>query len=441
MSYCTPCPPCDTNFPILCEPLEVTTQAKRLVVEDTAACQKTLQTPSSSQQILKSVGGNLSWTSGGNDSILTKNSTGFVELRNGSTSEPIVLPNISSEAADNVPKTLVMLADGTVKVWEPSLTADKFIAYWDGGDWRVNTINSILPAGQGVLIRDTANTLQIVPNGVSGSSLQMVGTSPQFVAAAPNQLPQGFLFGLTIENNGGSPLDTLDINIGRCRSSDNTSDLVLSALMTKYANTAWNQGTNEGGLDAGSIGANQTWHIYVISNNSAVDVIFSQNGISPVLPSGFGLYRRIGSFTTNASAQVRQFSQIGNRFLYIERPIVSQSAVALGVGGNLITLNGIPADVRVKPIISSQITAAVAWAFYESISTYPSTQIPGVNNTAANTYLRQGQAAAMVGAYSLEVYTNSVRQIGIDVSAAVAAGATGLYIDVYGWYDDRGQYY
>jgi hypothetical protein len=46
MSYCTPCPPCDTNFPLLCEPLETTANGKRLVVEDSAACQKTLASPS-----------------------------------------------------------------------------------------------------------------------------------------------------------------------------------------------------------------------------------------------------------------------------------------------------------------------------------------------------------------------------------------------------------
>lgn len=438
---CQPAPPCEPTFPIFCEPLPTTTDGRRVVVEDSASCQKTIAT-TPFPSILKSTNaGTIEWEGGSTGSVLSHTTAGNIEFVDGSSTDPLKLPNAASHTLDNVPKTLVMLADGTVKVWEPSLTADKFIAYWDGGDWRVNTINSILPAGQGVLIRDTANTLQIVPNGVSGSSFQMVGTSPQFVAAAPNQLPQGYLFGLTIENNGGSPLDTLDVNIGRCRSSDNTSDLVLSALMTKYANTAWNQGTNEGGLDAGSLGANQTWHIYVISNNSAVDVIFSQNGISPALPSGFGLYRRIGSFTTNASAQIRQFSQVGNRFYYTERPIVSQSGVALGTGGNLITLNGIPNDLRVKPIIATQITSSVSWAFYESLSIYPSTQIPGANNTTANTYLRQGQAASMVGAYSLEVYTNSVRQIGIDVSAAVNAGASGLYVDVYGWHDDRGQYY
>ena len=80
MSYCTPCPPCDTEFPLLCEPLETTANGKRLVVEDSAACQKTIQSPAS-QQILKSDGaGNLTWTNGANNTILGKDSTGKIEF-------------------------------------------------------------------------------------------------------------------------------------------------------------------------------------------------------------------------------------------------------------------------------------------------------------------------------------------------------------------------
>ena len=80
MSYCTPCPPCDTNFPLLCEPLETTANGKRLVVEDSAACQKTIQTPVA-QQVLKTDGaGNLTWTNGANSTVLGKDSTGKVEF-------------------------------------------------------------------------------------------------------------------------------------------------------------------------------------------------------------------------------------------------------------------------------------------------------------------------------------------------------------------------
>jgi hypothetical protein len=80
MSYCAPCPPCDTEFPLLCEPLETTANGKRLVVEDSAACQKTIQTPVA-QQVLKTDGaGNLTWTNGASGTILRKDSTGLVEF-------------------------------------------------------------------------------------------------------------------------------------------------------------------------------------------------------------------------------------------------------------------------------------------------------------------------------------------------------------------------
>jgi hypothetical protein len=80
MSYCTPCPPCDTNFPLLCEPLETTASGKRLVVEDSAACQKTIQSPVA-QQVLKTDGaGNLTWTNGANNTVLGKDSAGKVEF-------------------------------------------------------------------------------------------------------------------------------------------------------------------------------------------------------------------------------------------------------------------------------------------------------------------------------------------------------------------------
>lgn len=77
---CTPCPPCDSEYPLLCEPLETTANGKRLVVEDSAACQKTIQTPAN-QQVLKTDGAsNITWTNGANNTVLGKDSTGKVEF-------------------------------------------------------------------------------------------------------------------------------------------------------------------------------------------------------------------------------------------------------------------------------------------------------------------------------------------------------------------------
>jgi hypothetical protein len=64
----------------LCEPLETTANGKRLVVEDSAACQKTIQTPVA-QQVLKTDGaGNLTWTNGASGTVLRKDSTGLLEF-------------------------------------------------------------------------------------------------------------------------------------------------------------------------------------------------------------------------------------------------------------------------------------------------------------------------------------------------------------------------
>jgi len=64
----------------LCEPLETTANGKRLVVEDSAACQKTIQSPVA-QQVLKTDGaGNLTWTNGASGTVLRKDATGLLEF-------------------------------------------------------------------------------------------------------------------------------------------------------------------------------------------------------------------------------------------------------------------------------------------------------------------------------------------------------------------------
>jgi len=80
MTPCTPAPPCDLEYPLFCEPRELTAIAKRLVVEDSSACDKTLQTPPSGQVLISNANGTISWTNGANDTLLKKTSTGSVEF-------------------------------------------------------------------------------------------------------------------------------------------------------------------------------------------------------------------------------------------------------------------------------------------------------------------------------------------------------------------------
>jgi hypothetical protein len=130
MSYLTNCPPCDTNFPILCEPLETTANGKRLVVEDAAACQKTIQTPTG-QQILKTDNyGNLSWTNGANDTVLTKSATGVIEfttvssqIPDGSiTTDKLASAAVTTSKLETNSVTTLKIADSAVT--EPKIATD-----------------------------------------------------------------------------------------------------------------------------------------------------------------------------------------------------------------------------------------------------------------------------------------------------------------------------
>jgi len=52
MSYCTPCPPCETDIPLTCEPYGTVSVGNRVVVEDDAFCTKTLTNPATKSWLI-----------------------------------------------------------------------------------------------------------------------------------------------------------------------------------------------------------------------------------------------------------------------------------------------------------------------------------------------------------------------------------------------------
>jgi len=442
MSYCTPCPPCDTEFPLLCEPLETTANGKRLVVEDSAACQKTLQTPTSSQQILKSVGGNLSWTNGGNNSLVTKDSSGVVDMKDGSVGQPINLVNLVQDTTSIVSKMIVMMSDGTIKAWEPSSVGNNFIAYWDGSDWKVNTLNSLLPAGNGsVFIRDNSGNIQAI-TGASNDILKMVGSTPAFVTpGSSNPFPAGHIYGLTLSNNITNPNTSIDVATGECRDSTAAENIVLSSSITKTVSGVFAAGTGQPGLLGGTLspGANATLHVLIIAGASGVDIGFHANPTISLasLPSGYDqYYRRIGSIITDAGGNIERFFQSGDRFL-LKTPFKSASTrtQVVATTGTLIALY-VPSGIKIQPFIRGVYPAAGARyvSFYDpdqALTSYPMDNTPTSSQYLPSLYsnanfLQTGQNNEML-------LTNTNKQIG----AIASVTSTTLSWDVWGWVDQR----
>jgi microcystin-dependent protein len=170
MSDCTPCPPCDTEFPVFCEGLETTTDGRKLVVEDHASCQKVLVEPTEV-------------------SVLQYDQNNDVAWKSGSLTSPIKLPSLQLNAVNIAPKIMVLQADGTVRQWQPTDTGDNFLAYWDGTQWKIGNLASLLPAGNGVLVK-TGSSFSLA-NGVNGDFLQVLSGSIQFNSTIPGGIPTG----------------------------------------------------------------------------------------------------------------------------------------------------------------------------------------------------------------------------------------------------------
>lgn len=126
---------------------------------------------------------------------------------------------------------------------------------------------------------------------------------------------------ITIENGADTDHD-IDFTAGNFNFDDGTGQASVSAL-TKQIDANWVAGTNAGGLDTGAVAIDTTYHCFAIYNptTKVSDFLFSTSLSSPTFPSGFTKKRKIASFITDGSANIRPGSYIFNpdgsyRFYY-----------------------------------------------------------------------------------------------------------------------------
>ena len=117
-----------------------------------------------------------------------------------------------------------------------------------------------------------------------------------------------FINGLTISKDSGSPNDTIIVSPGSCY--DSTKTMVL-----ELANSTSKQNTNQG--------ASTTYYVHIIGNDvgTSTDILISSSQLTPTLPTGYTLFRNIGSYTTNSSSKINVITN-------------------LSTGGSIADLNG-----------------------------------------------------------------------------------------------------
>ncbi len=236
----------------------------------------------------------------------------------------------------------------------------------------------------------------------------------------------GMIFGLTLATAGSSA--TFGIAAGRATDSTFMDTMVLASAYTKTT-SAWAVGSGNGAMDTGTV-ANSTWyHVYLIKNISAniVDVIFSTSASSPTLPSGYTIFRRIGSMQTNGSAQWATFLQFGD---YFYRASVGDFTIG-GTSTQTLRTLSVPTGIVVVPLITFSGN--------------------GTNNTFTAIYIASPSASSLIilgfiiynGAVTGVSVTDNQQGVPTNTSAQIYVTVTsysnGATLTTNGWIDRRGK--
>jgi len=250
------------------------------------------------------------------------------------------------------------------------------------------------------------------------------------IASWRNAVDGGHLYGLTLSNNASDATNDIDIAAGTARDSTNADWLVLAAAITKRLDAAWAVGTNQGGLDTGSI-ANTTYHVWLIkrTDTGVVDVLFSTSASAPTMPTNYTLKRRIGSIIRESAAIV-VFKQNGD--VFTRAPATDRNSTSAAASA-LLALS-VPAGINVQPLLEILLVANA------------SSNVE-VNLGTATTGSANIRAAQAISGTTTEVdvqlvppqflLTNTSRQI--YYSAVATAGTFNFNtLRTFGWIDRRG---
>lgn len=247
------------------------------------------------------------------------------------------------------------------------------------------------------------------------------------LAKTESGLIADYVQGLTLSNNATDANNDIDIATGSAKG--NSRVVVNSATMTKRLDAAWASGTGNGGLDTGSKANSTTYHVHAISNDStgAFDALFSLSATAPTVPSGWTRVQRLGAVITDASGNIRAFSQDGKTFL-LTTMVNDISDATLSTTSKLYALtvpNGIKVDALIRlAIFDTGFCSALLTSPDEADQAAGAAGPNSITNAAAN-----GRGSA-----TLQVRTNTSRQV-----RAVGQGAS-LPIDdfqgrTFGWID------
>ena len=254
----------------------------------------------------------------------------------------------------------------------------------------------------------------------------------------PNQY---YINGLQLSYATGT---TLTISAGACANSSNQNfitvglPLNVAATQTGTEPVAAGSGaftldtavSGAGGLDTGAMANNTFYAVYAIGDsfdNNAGSVVISENLTSPLMPSGYDMYFRIGYVKSDGSADLLAFRQNGtglDRWMWYDAVIATD--VTAGASATYV-----PVDASAG-LPSSQPTM-VNWAcvFTPTAAEDALVLVPGTSTAAGGYAVASGDVAGVAVSTNLVCPTDSPNTDAIDykVTGSAVAISVQAYLD------------
>lgn len=155
------------------------------------------------------------------------------------------------------------------------------------------------------------------------------------IVDAPNQ----YIYGYQLARTGNT---TLTLTSGEARSNQNATDIVTSSVGFNVVALTIN-GTIVGanGMARAVMAASTSYYVFVIGDstgNYPVASLLDTSQFSPLLPTGYDVFRRVGFVRTDASGFILPFSQMGcgvERVIFYDAPV---SILAAGTATTMTTV-------------------------------------------------------------------------------------------------------
>ena len=262
-------------------------------------------------------------------------------------------------------------------------------------------------------------------NAIAGKSLTLNGV-------ALSALTSGYISGLTLSNDSGTPNTVLDIAAGVCVDSAAAVFIRIASAFTKNTSGSWAAGSGNAGMGQGLTIANSTWyHVFAILNAGAADIYFDTSVSAANAPVGTTAFRRIGSFFTDSSAHILPFVQFGDTFIW-GAPGHDINAFASSQTSSLKTLGSVPPGVQVDALLyAGGVNSAGAVGFL--LSAPDATSVSGAGLAFFSFF---SPAAAVAAWAQLRIRTDTSQNIRVVSSANINNTVQGW---TYGWVDSRGK--